>query len=172
MQETGHALLEKGGYTRYEVSAYSLAGKQCRHNLNYWKFGDYLGIGAGAHAKITDAATRTIARTSKVKHPRAYLDNAQSPQRICTTAALTQGDVTLEFAMNALRLDHGFSIAEFTSVTGLPWPAIEETVNKLVEDGLLSFDSDLIRATIKGQRYLDELLQRWLPEPSSNAETG
>ena len=81
MQEAGRELLEKGGYTRYEVSAFSQTGKQCRHNLNYWKFGDYLGIGAGAHAKITDAASCTIARTSKIKHPRAYLDNAQSPQR-------------------------------------------------------------------------------------------
>ena len=74
--------------------------------------------------------------------------------------------------MNALRLDQGFSIAEFTSATGLPWSAIEETVTKLVEDGLLSFDSALIRTTIKGQRYLNELLQRWLPEPSPDAETG
>jgi len=171
MQETGRELLEQGGYTRYEVSAFSHAGKQCRHNLNYWKFGDYLGIGAGAHAKISDATDRTISRTSKVKHPRAYLDNAQSPLRIATTATLTQGDVTLEFAMNALRLDQGFSIAEFTSVTGLPWSAIEETVNGLVDDGLLSFDRSLISTTIQGQRYLNELLQRWLPEPSSDAET-
>ena len=172
MQEAGRELLEKGGYTRYEVSAFSQTGKQCRHNLNYWKFGDYLGIGAGAHAKITDAASCTIARTSKIKHPRAYLDNAQSPQRIGTTAALTPGDVTLEFAMNALRLDHGFSVAEFTATTGLPYAVIEETVNKLVEDELLSFDSGHIKTTIKGQRYLNELLQQWLPEPSSDAETG
>ena len=172
MQEAGRELLEKGGYTRYEVSAFSQTGKQCRHNLNYWKFGDYLGIGAGAHAKITDAASCTIARTSKIKHPRAYLDNAQSPQRISTTAALTPGDVTLEFAMNALRLDHGFSVAEFTATTGLPYAVIEETVNKLVEDELLSFDSGHIKTTIKGQRYLNELLQQWLPEPSSDAETG
>jgi putative oxygen-independent coproporphyrinogen III oxidase len=172
MQETGRELLEKGGYTRYEVSAFSLAGKHCRHNLNYWQFGDYLGIGAGAHAKITDAASNTILRTSKVKHPRAYLENAQSSQRIGTTTTLTQDDVTLEFAMNALRLDHGFSITDFTSATGLPYPVIEETVNRLVEDGLLSFDSALIRTTIQGQRYLNELLQRWLPEPPSDAETG
>jgi oxygen-independent coproporphyrinogen-3 oxidase len=172
MQEAGRELLEKGGYTRYEVSAFSQTGKQCRHNLNYWKFGDYLGIGAGAHAKITDAASCTIARTAKIKHPRAYLDHAQSPQRIGTTAALTPGDVTLEFAMNALRLDHGFSVAEFTATTGLPYAVIEETVNKLVEDELLSFDSGHIKTTIKGQRYLNELLQQWLPEPSSDAETG
>jgi putative oxygen-independent coproporphyrinogen III oxidase len=172
MQETGRELLEKGGYTRYEVSAFSLAGKHCRHNLNYWQFGDYLGIGAGAHAKITDAASNTILRTSKVKHPRAYLENAQSSQRIGATTTLTQDDVTLEFAMNALRLDHGFSITDFTSATGLPYPVIEETVNRLVEDGLLSFDSALIRTTIQGQRYLNELLQRWLPEPPSDAETG
>jgi putative oxygen-independent coproporphyrinogen III oxidase len=172
MQETGRELLEKGGYTRYEVSAFSLAGKHCRHNLNYWQFGDYLGIGAGAHAKITDAASNTILRTSKVKHPRAYLENAQSSQRIGATTTLTQDDVTLEFAINALRLDHGFSITDFTSATGLPYPVIEETVNRLVEDGLLSFDSALIRTTIQGQRYLNELLQRWLPEPPSDAETG
>ena len=172
MQETGRELLEQGGYARYEVSAFSLPDKQCRHNLNYWTFGDYLGIGAGAHAKITDAASSTISRTSKVKHPRAYLDSAQSSQRIGTTAALTPDDVTLEFAMNALRLDQGFSIAEFTSATGLPWSAIEETVNRLVDDKLLSVDSALIKTTIQGQRYLNELLQRWLPEPSSDAETG
>ena len=164
IQQSGRLLLGTGGFERYEVSAYALNDQQCRHNLNYWQFGDYLGIGAGAHAKISDAATQGITRTSKARHPRTYMEAAHSTRRISTTSRLEVDDAVLEFAMNALRLDRGFSPAAFTAATGLPYAVIETTVNNGVADGLLSTENDTIKATPRGQRYLNELLQRWMPE--------
>jgi oxygen-independent coproporphyrinogen-3 oxidase len=137
--------------------------------MNYWQFGDYLGIGAGAHAKITDAATQGITRISKVRHPHTYLDNARSEQRISTTSRLAPDDVVLEFAMNALRLEQGFSPATFTATTGLPYAAIETIINKGIADGLLALNSGTIKATHRGQRYLNELLQHWMPEATHHA---
>jgi putative oxygen-independent coproporphyrinogen III oxidase len=170
MQAEGHSLLGDTGYHRYEVSAYAQEGRQCRHNLNYWQFGDYLGIGAGAHAKITNAATQTITRTSKVKHPRAYLDAAHSKARIGTSAELSADDVILEFAMNSLRLDSGFSGDAFTCATSLPFSTIETQLQTGIEKGWLTENNGLIKTTVKGQRYLNELLQLWIPESPRHAE--
>jgi oxygen-independent coproporphyrinogen-3 oxidase len=169
IQQAGRTLLGTMGFERYEVSAYARNSRQCRHNLNYWQFGDYLGIGAGAHAKISDAATQSITRTSKARHPRTYLDTAHSTQRICTTSRLAVDDVVLEFAMNVLRLDQGFSPATFTAATGLPYAAIETIVNNVTAEGLLSAEDGTIKATPRGQRYLNELLQGWMPEATRNA---
>ena len=170
MQTAGHSLLSDAGYHRYEVSAYAQEGRQCRHNLNYWQFGDYLGIGAGAHAKISNAATQTITRTSKVKQPRTYLDAAHSKARIGTSTELSADDVMLEFAMNSLRLDSGFTESAFTAATSLPFALIERQVQRAIENELLAEDKDVIKATVKGQRYLNELLQLWMPESPRHAE--
>jgi putative oxygen-independent coproporphyrinogen III oxidase len=171
MQTAGQSRLDAAGYQRYEVSAYAQPGRQCRHNLNYWQFGDYLGIGAGAHAKISNAATQTITRTSKVKHPRAYLDAASSNARISSSNKLTADDVILEFAMNSLRLDSGFTRASFTAATGLPCSMIETQLHSAIEHQLLTDDNDIIRATAKGQHYLNDLLQHWMPESTRHADT-
>jgi putative oxygen-independent coproporphyrinogen III oxidase len=171
MQTAGQSRLDSAGYQRYEVSAYAQPGRKCRHNLNYWQFGDYLGIGAGAHAKISNAATQTITRTSKVKHPRAYLDAASSNARISSSNKLTADDVILEFAMNSLRLDSGFTRASFTAATGLPCSMIETQLHSAIEHQLLTDDNDIIRATAKGQHYLNELLQHWMPESTRHADT-
>ena len=168
MQQAGRTLLEAAGYQRYEVSAYGRAQRQCRHNMNYWQFGDYLGIGAGAHAKISDAATQGITRTAKQRHPRNYLDNAHSNARISSSTRITPADALLEFAMNALRLDQGFSPAAFTAATGLSYTRIESIVNEGVADGLLSHDRSVIRTTPKGQHYLNELLQQWMPDTTDH----
>jgi putative oxygen-independent coproporphyrinogen III oxidase len=168
MQQAGRTLLEAAGYQRYEVSAYARAQQQCRHNMNYWQFGDYLGIGAGAHAKISDAATQGITRTAKQRHPRNYLDTARTTARISSSTRITKEDVLLEFAMNALRLDQGFSLTTFNATTGLSYTDIEPIVNKGVADGLLSHDESIIRATPKGQRYLNELLQHWMPDTTDH----
>jgi oxygen-independent coproporphyrinogen-3 oxidase len=168
MQQAGRTLLDAAGFKRYEISAYARDSRQCRHNLNYWQFGDYLGIGAGAHAKISDAATQGITRISKARHPRTYLDTAHSTQRISTTSRLSVDDVVLEFAMNVLRLDQGFSPATFTAATGLPYAAIETIIDNVTADGLLSVKDGTIKATPKGQRYLNELLQGWMPETAHN----
>ena len=169
MQTAGHALLHAAGYTRYEISAYAQSGRQCRHNLNYWQFGDYLGIGAGAHGKITDAASQRIYRVAKVKHPRSYLEAAHTAQRIATQNELEPDDVLLEFAMNALRLERGFSMAEFAASTGLPPSTIEPGVRIAMEQGLLAQNQGNIYPTAHGQRYLNELLQFWLPELACHA---
>jgi len=168
MQQAGRALLEAAGYQRYEVSAYGRAQQQCRHNMNYWQFGDYLGIGAGAHAKISDAATQGITRTAKQRHPRNYLENAHTSARIGSSTRIKPADAVLEFAMNALRLDQGFSPAAFTAATGLSYTGIESIVNKGVTDGLLSDDAGVIRTTPKGQRFLNELLQHWMPDTTDH----
>ena len=169
MQTTGHTLLQQAGYSRYEISAYAQDGRQCRHNLNYWQFGDYLGIGAGAHGKITDAATQRIHRIAKVKHPRNYLDTAHTAQRIASRHELRPDDVVLEFAMNALRLEHGFSTAGFTAATGLSTSSIESGIQQAIGQGLLAQEQDNILATPHGRRYLNELLQYWIPEQDSRA---
>jgi len=171
MQTAGRSLLSDAGYQRYEVSAYAQPGRQCRHNLNYWQFGDYLGIGAGAHTKISNAATQTITRSSKVKHPRAYLDAAHTDARISTRNELSADDVVLEFAMNSLRLDSGFTKAAFTAATSLPFDMIETQLCAAIAHDLLTADNGVIKTTEKGQRYLNELLQLWMPESPRHAET-
>ena len=170
MQTAGRSLLCDAGYQRYEVSAYAQKGRQCRHNLNYWQFGDYLGIGAGAHAKISNAATQSITRLSKEKHPQTYLEAANSKDRISTTAELSADDVILEFAMNSLRLDSGFSRAAFTDATSLPCSVIETQVQIAIENEWLTENNGLIKTTAEGQRYLNELLQLWMPESPRHAE--
>ena len=168
MQTAGRTLLGDADYRRYEVSAYAQPGRQCRHNLNYWQFGDYLGIGAGAHAKISNATTQTITRTSKEKHPLTYLKAAHN--RISTSTALSVEDVILEFAMNNLRLDSGFSSTAFTCATSLPFSAIETQVQTGIEKGWLTENNGHIKTTTQGQRYLNELLQLWMPESPRHAE--
>jgi oxygen-independent coproporphyrinogen-3 oxidase len=172
MQQQGNDLLQAAGYRRYEVSAWSRPGRQCRHNRNYWEFGDYLGIGAGAHGKLTDAAAQSITRRSKIRHPQRYLEHAPTDRCVSNRAVLSTADVLLEFAMNALRLDDGFSAAAFSAATGLPFSTIEASVTAASEQGLLATDNDRIHTTTRGLRYLDELLQAWVPEPADNARAG
>jgi oxygen-independent coproporphyrinogen-3 oxidase len=171
MQQAGAVLLREGGYERYEVSAWARPGRECRHNLNYWRFGDYLGIGAGAHAKITDAARQTVTRYAKTRHPRAYLDTAHRRERLGGVTPLTAPEVVLEFAMNALRLDAGFTPAGFCEATGLPFSAAARALGESIERGLLEEDRDIIRCTARGRRYLDELLQYWMVEEPNDARS-
>lgn len=172
MQQQGNELLQAADFTRYEVSAWSRRGRQCRHNRNYWQFGDYLGIGAGAHAKLTDAATQTVTRYARVRHPRNYLEQAGTEQRIDTTRVLAADDVVFEYALNALRLDAGFTAAAFSAATGLSYSRMEPAVTAAIEAGFLVTDHDCIHTTPRGQRYLDELLQTLIPETADHARTG
>lgn len=171
MQTEGQTRLEQAGYHRYEVSAFATDGRQCRHNLNYWQFGDYLGIGAGAHAKISDAAGQSITRTARLRHPRRYIDAAATAKCIDVTTTLSPGDAILEYIMNGLRLDAGFSAGEFTASTGLPYAMIEARIRQALQANWLVLEDERIRTTDRGQRYLDEFLQQWLPESSRHAET-
>ena len=160
MQQALQSMLADAGYKQYEVSAYAREGKQCRHNLNYWQFGDYLGIGAGAHGKIS--MPDQIVRTSKRRNPRDYMDTAGQP--ICDSRReLAAGDRSLEFMMNSLRLTDGFPLAMFQERTGLPFNQIVPALSEAESKGLIERDAIHLRPTETGQRYLNDLLQIFMP---------
>lgn len=146
------------GLIRYEVSAFARPGHTCRHNLNYWEFGDYLGIGAGAHGKLTHG--RTIIREVRSADPRQYL---RAPRDGIRYQRLTTDDSFFEFFLNALRLTAGFAPALFTARTGLPWERAAARLAPAVREGLLTVSSDRCRATDRGQRFLDSILAPLLP---------
>jgi putative oxygen-independent coproporphyrinogen III oxidase len=158
MQLQCQRALSDHGYIHYEVSAYARDGYQCQHNLNYWTFGDYLGIGAGAHSKITDAQQQSITRSWKIKHPAAYMENAATRNRIGNNDTLTPHEAGLEFMMNALRLTNGFPVALFFQHTGLPITIIEEPLEQAEKKGFIERDIKTIRPTERGRRFLNELL--------------
>lgn len=164
MQRLCQQQMAGDGHLQYEVSAYAKEGHQCRHNLNYWRFGDYLGIGAGAHAKVTDASAQTVTRISKVRHPRDYLDRAVGGDCVATHAELGPSDVALEFMMNALRLNEGFALALYAERTGLPLAFVEESLHRAEALGLIERKDVKIRPTGRGRRYLNELLTLFVPE--------
>ncbi len=157
-QNAGQALLAANGYVQYEVSAYARADRRCIHNLNYWQFGDYLGVGAGAHGKLSDPHTQTIVRGAKRANPNAYMADAGTGECTIDRHQLHAGEVVVEFMMNALRLKGGFQRPLFTHRTGLPLAAIEDPLADAAERGLLALDGERIRPTELGQRYLNELI--------------
>lgn len=168
IQSAGQTLLADAGYQQYEVSAYALARRQCQHNLNYWTFGDYLGIGAGAHSKLSFPANNQIVRHSKQKHPQQYLKLAHSAERIQASQAVTETEARFEFMMNALRLNNGFSPAQFEQCTGETLHVLTKTLIAAERDGLLLREPERIAATARGLQYLDTLLERFM-ETNSGA---
>jgi len=158
IQQRGQALLAEAGYGQYEISAHAREGRRCAHNVNYWQFGDYLGIGAGAHAKISDAAQQRITRLAKRRGPQDYLDNAGNPALIQSERIVTRKEVGLEFMMNALRLTEGFAPPLFAAHTGQPLSLVEAPLRIAEERGLLEWSVDNIRASEKGRLFLDDLL--------------
>ena len=156
--------LAEAGYQQYEVSAYAKNNMQCQHNLNYWQFGDYLGIGAGAHGKISDAAKQSVIRRSKQKQPQAYIDSAGTPTIILSEEPITKHDMGFEFMLNALRLTAGFPTPLFYQHSGLPLSHINKALQQAEELGLITRDIHLICPTEKGQRYLNTLIELFLPE--------
>ncbi len=160
MQDLIEARLAAAGYDHYETSAYALPGRHCRHNLNYWTFGDYLGIGAGAHSKLS--LPEGIVRQVRVKHPRPYLEHAGSAQAIAESQPVRRRDLPFEFMMNALRLTRGFDKALFTARTGLPLSAVSKPLDQAEARGLIVQDGERIRPTERGRRYLNDLLQLFL----------
>lgn len=163
IQEAGQSALARAGYTQYEVSAYALKGSECRHNSNYWQFGDYLGIGAGAHGKWTDPATHSIQRTTRIRHPVHYLEGFKSGQRRLETHTVQTDEVPFEFLMNALRLKKGFVVNHFESGTGQSIDTLEPHLSHLIAEGLLIREADQIRCTERGFNILDSVLQAFLP---------
>jgi oxygen-independent coproporphyrinogen-3 oxidase len=168
MQEAIEARLAAAGYANYETSAFARPGERCRHNLNYWNFGDYLGIGAGAHSKLTlvDHAGVRFLRQMRWKLPKQYLAQAAAP--VQEEHAVVADDLPFEFMMNALRLADGFPIARFEERTGLPWTRVEAIVNDLESEGLLARGDGRIAPTLRGRRFLNVLLQRFLPDRAAD----
>ena len=162
MQQEIESRLAQAGYGHYEVSAYAREKRRCRHNLNYWTFGDYLGIGAGAHGKITDHSG--IHRRAKQRAPNDYLARAGTEGAVVGARTLTQADTLFEFMLNAGRLIDGFDVALFAERSGLPPDTLAQRLQAAVDDGLLSRRGTHISPTLQGQRFLNELLQRFLPE--------
>lgn len=157
--EAGTRLLAAAGFTRYEVSAWARPGRASRHNLNYWTFGDYLGIGAGAHGKLT--RTHGIERTLKRRHPQAYMKSAADARRIVPTS-----DLITEFALNALRLAGGFRRSVFTERTGLPWGALEGPLAAAEARGWLAQTNDGVYPTDLGFRFLSDVQLLFLVDES------
>jgi len=163
MQIQCQQVLAEAGFQHYEISAYARPGRQCRHNLNYWQFGDYLGIGAGAHGKISDAARQTISRRWKEKHPQTYMNFSGNSTKdtnsfmIAGEEQLSSHDIGFEFMLNSSRLINGFASELFPKHTGLSILQIEKGLKKAVELDLIEWDLHHIKPTERGLRYLNEL---------------
>jgi len=164
IQERTHARLQAAGFRQYEVSAWSRPGHECRHNLNYWRFGDYLGIGAGAHGKLTDAASNQIWRTVKPRQPREYLAATQEAGRVGTRDPVPVAARPFEFMLNALRLASGFEQGLFESRTGLSLTVILPTLEVAERRGLLAVRESGWTPTVLGYRFLNDLQALFLPE--------
>lgn len=166
MQDAIEARLARGensaGYTHYETSAFALPGRQCRHNLNYWTFGDYLGIGAGAHGKLTQHDR--VLRQMRWKQPSQYMDKIGQATPLQEEFPVKTTDLPFEFMMNALRLNQGFDAALFEARTALPLLVIENQLRQAEGDGLLMRRGGRIAPTDRGRRYLNRLLERFLSE--------
>lgn len=160
MQNQCHDVLNEQGFQQYEVSAFSKPDKQCIHNLNYWNFGDYIGIGAGAHGKITDLSTREITRKWKHRQPEDYMSNA-SNGALSGRSEIKSDELIFEFLLNALRLKNGFSYDTFETNTGLSRGMLIEACQH-IDANLLILDDSGIRTSNKGYRFLNDVLQQFL----------
>jgi oxygen-independent coproporphyrinogen-3 oxidase len=162
MQDAIEKRLAAAGYRHYETSAFGKPGHEARHNLNYWEFGDYLGIGAGAHSKLS--FPDRIIRELRHKQPRAYMEQAATGSQVLERKEVHDGERAFEFMMNALRLVDGFAVALFAERTGLPLAAVVRELDEAERRGLVARDHLRIRPTLKGQRFLNDLLQLFIPD--------
>jgi putative oxygen-independent coproporphyrinogen III oxidase len=158
IQTAGQKLLAEAGYAQYEVSAYAKQGRRCRHNLNYWLFGDYLGLGAGAHGKLSLGMPMQILRTTKPKQPREYQDRIrQAQQAIGDAAYVAETDLPFEFMLNALRLNDGFTRDGYETRTGLALQLLDEKLVHARRRGLIDESPSGWRPTELGRRFLNDL---------------
>lgn len=161
IQSQGHKMLQDAGFQQYEISGYSQPGEQCQHNLNYWRFGDYIGIGCGAHGKITNAQAGSITRTVKVKHPRGYME-LQKPY-LYQEDNVEQVDRPFEFFMNRFRLVEPCPKDDYSAFTGMKLDAnLQSHLHQATEQGLLNETAQHWQVTDKGRRYLNSLLSEFV----------
>ncbi len=159
IQQAGMVMLNNKGYQQYEVSAFAKNTMQSHHNMNYWQFGDYLGVGAGAHGKITLPTQNEIIRTAKTRQPDHYLAKLGSPEIL--SKAISLNEIAQEFMMNGLRLKQGVSREYFTQRTGLDFHSVDKIVLRLQSQGLLEQDTDRYRTTPLGYQFLNSVLQNF-----------
>lgn len=160
IQDQGFELLKDAGYLQYEISAFAKPGFECQHNLNYWRFGDYLGIGCGAHGKITNVDKQQITRTIKVKHPKGYLDPDR--EHLDHINPIEKSDLPFEYMMNQLRLVEPFSLKTFQAYTGLSSTTVLPALQAAQGKQLMSNKGDTWQVTKLGHRYLNNLLESFL----------
>ena len=159
-QKQGQALLADHGYRQYEVSAYSQPGLQCRHNVNYWQFGDYLGIGAGAHGKMTQTLPHSVIRTFKPKSPEQYLSDTHKNGGADVIAV---AELPLEFIMNHLRLKQGFTGESYQATTGLAMSTLEPALSASLQQGLLIHQDGRYYCSEQGWNFMDNILEKFIP---------
>lgn len=161
MQLACQSRLREAGYSHYEVSAYAQPGRECRHNLNYWQFGDYIGLGAGAHGKITVPPEGKIWRTQMPASPGGYIETMKNPQPGRMTL-VSDEDAVFEFMLNALRLQNGFALDLFALRTGLPLNTLDGALQTLAQNAWASVDNGHLRLTTRGQQYLNDVVALFL----------
>jgi putative oxygen-independent coproporphyrinogen III oxidase len=163
MQEQGQGVLADGGFVQYEISAYARPGHHCQHNLNYWHYGDYLGLGAGAHGKLTDRKNNHINRFTRHRLPEAYMARAGGQAVIVEERMIAQRETVLEFMMNVFRLNAGFSPSLFCRQTGLQLSDFQDLLDIAIERNFITQQQQLIKPSRTGLNYLNELLQIFIP---------
>ena len=165
MHDAVSATLARRGYVHYETSAWARPGRECRHNLNYWRFGDYLGIGAGAHSKLS--FPDRVTRSARWKQPREYLERAAAGRPLQESREVGRDDLVFEFMMNALRLSEGFPVGLFAERTGVQIALAEKALREAEARGLIVRDHERIAPSALGRRFLNDLLQLFLPVSAS-----
>ncbi len=163
MQEQCGELLLGSGFSQYEISAWARAGYRCRHNLNYWRYGDFLGIGAGAHSKLTLPAEQSVRRRIRQRHPGAWLKAMQSGEWLAEDYLIDDEERVFEFFLNQLRLYDGVRKDQFTPRTGVAWSRVSARVEKAIERGLLQDNCGLLKPTALGWRFSNEIQAIFLP---------
>ena len=163
MQQTGLEILEASGYGQYEVSAFAKRGMQSRHNMNYWRYGDFLAIGAGAHGKITTPVDGRVQRYARHRHPKRYLQGLDSGDWLAEKRLISDEERVFEFFLNQLRLRQGVFIDDFSARTGLPWQIAESRVQKAVDRGLLEFRNRRLTPTELGWKFVNDMQEIFLP---------
>jgi oxygen-independent coproporphyrinogen-3 oxidase len=168
-EDDAYAMLDRiteltglAGMDRYEISAYARPGHRCLHNLNYWKFGDYLGIGAGAHSKLSFA--HRVVRQVRFREPKLYMDKALAGTPVAQDNEVSRADLPFEFMLNALRLREGFKLQEFSERTGLPLTAIQAGLDEAERKGLIERDFTRVRPTERGFDFLNDLQTLFLAD--------
>lgn len=163
MQQTGMDMLGAAAFEQYEISAFAQANMQCRHNLNYWRYGDFLAIGAGAHGKLTMPADGEVWRYAKHRHPGRYLKGLTNGDWLAEKRLLAPDELVFEFFLNQLRLKQGVTIDDFGLRTGLSWEVVESRVQQAIDKGLLEIDQGHVKATGLGWKFVDDIQQMFLP---------